>query len=289
MDMTNAQESLYEFWLKTIAGFFGAMMPVSPMVPGVSSPSGRADVPSQLPFPVDQVARALQLMNTTLGQVYQAYLPLLQRDALTTEALQAIAGPVSGAWVRALAGASDDPGVALGNPLLTEMERTLGALADALGLGPTRQLNDAWREVMAAAVAKQGAQAEYLAIVLEAWRNGTQRLLAQLAAIGAGGERIDSLLTLIRLWARAVDGAMHETLQSEQGLEATARVVRASVRHRHQLQKAVGLASEAFNMPTRAEVDQAYREIQELKRELRRLKKAAQPAAQSRETGEAIT
>jgi class III poly(R)-hydroxyalkanoic acid synthase PhaE subunit len=286
--MTSGQELLYEFWLKAIPAFFGAMMPVSPTVRGAPSSADQSEVPAQLPFPVDQIGHSLRLMNTTLRQLYQAYLPLLQQDRLTSEALQAIAGSSSGAWIKALAGRGDSQ-AASENPLLTGMERTYGALADAFGLGPTRELNEAWREVMVTAVAKQGAQAEYLAIVLEAWRKGTASLFAQLSHIGARGERVDSLLALIRLWARAVDAAMHEAMQSEQGLQATARVLRAALRHRQQLQKAVGLASEALNMPTRAEVDQAYREIQELKRELRRLKRATQRPVQSHKTGETIT
>ena len=37
----------------------------------------------------------------------------------------------------------------------------------------------------------------------------------------------------------------------------------------------MAIASEALNVPTRAEVDDAYREIQELKRELRRMRKSS--------------
>lgn len=174
------------------------------------------------------------------------------------------------------------------NPLLTGMERTYGALADAFGLGSSRQLNEAWREVMTAAVAKQSAQAEYLTIVNEAWRKGTERFVVQLTEMAGRDERVESLLELVRHWAKAIDSAMHEAMQSEHGLQATARVVRAATQHRQQLQTAVGLVSEALHIPTRAELDEAYREIQELKREVRRLKKSARAAAQSRGAKEAI-
>ena len=104
----------------------------------------------------------------------------------------------------------------------------------------------------------------------------------------ARGERVESLLELVRHWAKAIDRAMHEAMQSERGLQATARVVRAATEHRQQLQTAVGLVSEALHIPTRAELDEAYREIQELKRELRRLKKSARGATQPRRAKEAI-
>ena len=75
---------------------------------------------------------------------------------------------------------------------------------------------------------------------------------------------------------------MHEAMQSARGLEVTAKLIGASSQHRQQLQKAIGLASEALHVPTRADMDDAFREIQELKRELRRLKKALPPAAQKK-------
>jgi class III poly(R)-hydroxyalkanoic acid synthase PhaE subunit len=170
------------------------------------------------------------------------------------------------------------------NPLAAGIERTFGALADAFGLGPGRELSSAWVEAMTAAAVKQGAQAEYLLIIAEAWRKGTEQVVAQLVEMGARGEGIESLLTIARLWAKAVDGAMHDAMQSERGLQATAGVVRAATRHRRQVQKVVGVISESLHMPTRAELDEAYREIQELKRELRRLKKSRLPASQPSRT-----
>jgi len=161
------------------------------------------------------------------------------------------------------------------NPLVAGMERTFGALADAFGWGPGRELAYAWGELIAASAARQGAQAEYLLTVTEAWRKGTERFLEQLAQMPAQGERVESMVSLLRKWASAVDAAMHEAMQSEQGLEVTARLLRAATHQRQQLQKAVGVASDSLHMPTRADVDEAYREIQQLKREIRSLKKAA--------------
>ena len=84
---------------------------------------------------------------------------------------------------------------------------------------------------------------------------------------------VDTMLALVRLWARTMDEAMHDAMQSPRALQATAKLIRASASSRQQQQRIVAIASEALNVPTRAEVDDAYREIQELKRELRRLRK----------------
>jgi hypothetical protein len=70
-------------------------------------------------------------------------------------------------------------------------------------------------------------------------------------------------------------------MQSRGALEAAARLVRTATRSRQQQHRVIAIASQALNMPTRAEVDDAYREIQELKRELRRLRKSLAPEGPS--------
>ena len=314
--MTETQTSLYNLWFETLPGFFRAMMPPGAVVTGASQDTGNAEPASALPFPADQIAKALGAMNGTLPQLYQAYLPLLAQGGLTTEPLQALVNAATGnfnrlrealsvsgstwpdlqqwngmtqlarpwnLWTGALM-AGEHPHANTPLPLQVGMERTFGGLAEAFGLGPMRQVDEAWREMLSAAFAKQRAQLEYLLVVGEAWNKGTERLLHELNELGARGERIESLLAFIRLWAKTVDAAMHEAMQSERGLAATTKVMRAAMRHSQQLQKAVGLASEALHMPTRADVDEAYREIQELKREVRRLKKSLQPAVPAKES-----
>ena len=51
------------------------------------------------------------------------------------------------------------------------IERTFGGLGEAFGLGPMRELQQAWREMLVASVAKQRAQVEYLALVAQAFAN----------------------------------------------------------------------------------------------------------------------
>lgn len=310
--MNDTPASLYTTWFETLPGFFRAMLP--PDSANAPSPATASDQQTSPPFPADQVGKALNAMNGILPQLYQSYLPLLAQGGFSAEALkgfanagtdtfkrlrEALAMPGSALpdlqawngyaqlaqpwnlWLSSLT-AGEHPDGQGPHLLQVGMDRTFGGLSDAFGLGPMRQLDQAWREMFSAGIAKQRAQLEYLAVVTEAWNEGTQRLVQELSAMGKRGERIESLLAFIRLWAKAVDGAMHEAMQSERGLAATTKVMRAATSYRQQLQKAVGLASESLHMPTRADVDEAYREIQELKRELRRIKKSLPPAVQQK-------
>ena len=164
-------------------------------------------------------------------------------------------------------------------PLSLNLERAYGGLADAFGLASSRELQAALRAQATATLAKQQAQSEYLGLIVAALAKGSEGLLSRLADMGQKGESVDSLLGLVRLWSRAADEAMHAAMQSPKALESAAKLVRASTQSRQQQHRIVAIASQALNVPTRAEVDDAYREIQELKREMRRLRKSIGVAA----------
>ncbi len=287
-DAPKDTEPLYAWWLDLIGNWVGASAAVLP--------EEASDHP--MPFPVGQVSQALQLTQQLLGPLYQGYFQSLlanpdpgkafvafqelmheqlkkASDALGGFA-QTLAAPQStlstGNW-SLMKAPMEMFGKALG-PLSLNLERAYGGLADAFGLAPSREWQGAGRDMAAATVEKQQAQAEYLSLVVGAMAKGSEGVLARLKAKGEKGETIDSLLGLVRLWSQALDESMHAALQSPKALEASARLARASSQARLQKQRMVAIASESLNIPTRAEVDDAYREIQELKRELRRLRKS---------------
>ena len=312
--MTENPTSLYTAWLGAVPDAFRMFAPFGATAAPASGDAADAQTAAEktaaMPFPVDQIGKAVDMLGDMLTQAYHAYLPLLGADGLSANAVEALANSLSTSFKQLLA-ASDASALALAKltemqdsatsagqlpPMLKDLvggaggsaagasqlrlglERTFGGLSDAFGLQPTRELEQAWRDIRLAVVARQRAQAEYLGLVVQAWMTGTRELLKDLQAMGERGERIESLLAFIRKWAKAVDGPLHDTMQSPRGLEVTARLLRAATGYREQLRKTVGMASEALLMPTRAEMDDAYREIQELKRELRRIRKQL-PAA----------
>jgi class III poly(R)-hydroxyalkanoic acid synthase PhaE subunit len=148
-------------------------------------------------------------------------------------------------------------------------DRMYGALSDALGFGPMRKLQAAAQELTAAAAAQNDARARYAILVQSAFTAGVEKLLQRLADMAQRGERIDSVLALMRLWAVCTEQAVHDVLQSPKGLEATAAAMRAEFTYRQKLQQVSAIIADALDMATRRDLDEAYREIQALKRELR--------------------
>ncbi|MEJ8848775.1 poly(R)-hydroxyalkanoic acid synthase subunit PhaE [Variovorax rhizosphaerae] len=284
----NETGQLFEWWRDQIANLAGLAKP---------NGSVAADAATDgLLFPVGQVAQALQLTQQLIGPLYQGYFQALLANPNPGEAFISLQDMLR----RQMQGVSDAlsamaPGLGTAKTLLTDgvgligapmemfnhalaplslnLERAYGGLADAFGLAPSRELQGAARELAAASLGKQQAQAQYMSIVVAALAKGNDMLLKDLRSMGERGESVDSLLKLVRLWARALDQAMHGAMQGPDALAASAELVRARARTRQQKQRIVAIASEALNIPTRAEVDDAYREIQELKRQVRRLRK----------------
>ena len=154
-------------------------------------------------------------------------------------------------------------------------DRTFGGLFDALGFGPMRKLRAACEELASASLAQNQARATYGMLVQGAFSAGLERLMARLAKMADEGERVESVLALLRLWAVSTEEAVHEVLQSEKGLAATAALARAGVTSRRKLQNVAGIVADSLDMATRRELDEAYREIHNLKRELRALRAPA--------------
>jgi hypothetical protein len=158
---------------------------------------------------------------------------------------------------------------------MTGFDRTFGGLFDALGFGPMRKLQTACQDLAAASLAQNQSRAAYAMLVQGAFASGLERLMTQLGQMADAGERVESVLTLLRMWAVQTEQAVHEVLQSEQGLAATASLTRAGLSHRRKLQHVAAIVADSLDMATRRELDEVYREIHELKRELRALRTPA--------------
>ena len=293
-DASQASDSLYAWWMSAVPAFFEAASARKPDVAAGIAHTDASDSTAALgPLP-NALDMARQLLTPLYEASLQALLAQPQPGIAIGEVLEQARTRLN-SFVGTLANSRQllpaqswmpwlgtnpwpDPTSAIGDavrPLILNLERAYGGLADAFGLAPSRELQQAMRELMAGAVVRQQAQAEYLAIVATALAKGIDGTLARLREMGQRGESVDSLLALTRVWARSTDEAVHAAMQAPDALDASARLLRASTDARRQLQRAVGVMSATLNVPTRAEMDDAYREIQELKREVRRLRKAS--------------
>lgn len=266
----NAIEGLYGRWFDAIPTLLaGLAAPPPPPTCAAAADSGDIAPPS----PIGEMALALDLAQRLMKSLHEAL-------------LQALAVEPSGRSFDGLgqllqrAGWPGAPSAGMAEamtPLPMNLERLFGGLADAFGLANTRELQQALRDITAASASHRQAQAAYLALAAGALAKSNVTLMTQLAGMAQRGETVDSVKNLVRLWARTADEALHTAMRSPSALDASARLVRSATRSRAQQQRMVAIASQALNVPTREEVDEAYREIQVLKRELRQLRKPQAP------------
>ena len=281
---SNRVESLYRTWWDVVENSFRLLLPAQ----GAAAPDPRVEEEERerlaAASPETKPAlQALQLMRRLLTQYSGAPFASFG-SAQGVHDWQAWAKQNAEQWKGLLqvAGAPQSP-PAPGSPSMYEaLDRTFAGLADSLGMGPSRAMRDALRQLLAAEAQRRNAQLAYFAVFEAAWRRIIDDIGSRVGELQALGERVDSFLALVQLWASIADRRVHEVMQSEQGLQAGAEYLRAVTRVRVQLHRVVAIASEALNVPTRAELDDAYLEIQKLKRQMRELKRASKARARPR-------
>ena len=287
--------AVYDFWLGLLPQFFAQF---GAPYAGIAAATNASN-PTSLPFPADQVAKAAEMTQSALQSLAQAYAPMLQaaggpgllgqwtstlpfalpvQQALGAKPidLAAMMAPMMGTMMAPMTTAMSGPAATIA------FDRTFGAVSDALGFGPMRKLQAAAQELVSANLEQNEARTRYAMLVQGAFAAGLDALLVRLAGMAKSGERVESVLALLRLWAIATEAAVHEVLQSEPGLEATAAIARAGLAYRRKLQNVASIVADALDMATRRDLDEAFREIQELKREVRALRTSPPAEASSR-------
>jgi hypothetical protein len=161
------------------------------------------------------------------------------------------------------------------HPLLAGLRHVYSGAADAVGWGVYSKLGEALAEAGRAQAAASESQAKVWKAIGEIWTSAQARFGETLRGMVERKQSFADVQAFLRAWTAALDEAAHEAMQSEAGLALTAEVGRAAARRRVAQNQAVEVFSELYNIPTRAELDEAYRLIHELRKEVRELKKAA--------------
>ena len=178
-------------------------------------------------------------------------------------------------WMKSLAPPAGAGGMdALSNhPLLAGVRHVYSGASDAVGWGLYTRFGEALADLGKAQIASNETQAKVWNAIGEIWRTAQGRFGEALQGMVERRESFADVQAFLRAWTAALDKAAHEAMQSEAGLLLAAEVGRAAARNRIAQNRAVEIFSELCNVPTRAEVDEAYRLIHELRKELRALKK----------------
>lgn len=146
---------------------------------------------------------------------------------------------------------------------------------DVNGYGEGLKISDAMAKYEAAHAAMRAKQAELAQFYEDSWKSAQVRFLKQLDEKLARGEIFAGMSDALQAWTTTLSDVAHELLPSPDTVTLLTETMHCVSRLRQAQNHLVEVVSEMLNIPTRAEVDEAYRLIHELRREIRTLKENA--------------
>jgi class III poly(R)-hydroxyalkanoic acid synthase PhaE subunit len=117
------------------------------------------------------------------------------------------------------------------------------------------------------------AQAEFHKMMGGAMATAVERTMDHLSKLAEKGEPITSVRDLIRTWFSVADRTLNEAFTSKDFIATQDNMISALLTYKIKQRAALEIIYEAMEIPTRSNLDEAYRDIQNLKREVRRLRR----------------
>jgi polyhydroxyalkanoate synthase subunit PhaE len=152
-------------------------------------------------------------------------------------------------------------------------ERTFGRCLESPSLGHTRELSQDLIKGFHVWVDSRRASFEYQILLAEAWGRAFEQYMRQLVSLAEKGEPVQSLRQLMYVWIDVIEDVFTGLFRSEVYLQRQAQLVNTVTAYRLIEQQLVEAFSKTSHLPSRSELDEAYRRIYELRREMRELKK----------------
>jgi class III poly(R)-hydroxyalkanoic acid synthase PhaE subunit len=119
----------------------------------------------------------------------------------------------------------------------------------------------------------QRASTEHQLVVAKGWQGAFARFGAEFQDRGGNdAEEVRTLDQFLRLWARIGERALQEHARSDGFLESQTRLLRAAMTYRSNQRRVVEALARMHDLPTQSDLDEAFKMIHELRREVRQLR-----------------
>ncbi len=155
-----------------------------------------------------------------------------------------------------------------------EQAQTWGFPLDSPGLGASREFNERWRNAMSAWLDATRARAEYAAVLMDAWRGVFEELTREMLGRSRDGLSAQHPRVLLSVSVDLADRIFGEMFRSPRYVEAQRALLDAVAASRVREGELIEDLASSAHVATRRELDEVYRRIDELRREIRALKKA---------------
>ena len=162
-------------------------------------------------------------------------------------------------------------------------ERTFGGLTEVPGMGQNRELSAKMLRGFDSWVDLQKVSAEYHTMLTRTFSNAFESFMGKLVALSEKGEVVDSIQDLANMYFDTIDETFTKLYVSEDYLTLQHNLTKAAMMNKMVQQEILEVFQEMLDLPTRSELDDAYRSLNDLRKEVKALKRAMkaqnQPAA----------
>jgi class III poly(R)-hydroxyalkanoic acid synthase PhaE subunit len=158
-----------------------------------------------------------------------------------------------------------------------------GLPLESPGLGAAREFNERWRNAMSAWLDVTRARTEYGAVVMDAWRGVFEALAGEMVRHSRDGPPAQHPRALLSHSVELADRVFAETFRSPRYIEAHRGLLDAVAASRVRDGELIEEMASTGHLATRRELDEVYQRIDELRREVRALRKAQSMAAAAAE------
>ena len=192
--------------------------------------------------------------------------------------------PITGPWMammsQALAGGHPGAAFMSGSGMMNQLmgfEEGLMPIMGGLGELPRGTVvREKMGKILKAADALtdlRKAQAVYHKTMGDALATAVERTIEHLAKLAEKGEKIHSIRDLMRTFYTVADKTLNEVFIGENFLKVQEEMTAALMTFKVRQREALEIMYQAMELPTRSEIDEAYKDMHELKREIRMLKR----------------
>ncbi|WP_017314607.1 poly(R)-hydroxyalkanoic acid synthase subunit PhaE [Mastigocladopsis repens] len=117
------------------------------------------------------------------------------------------------------------------------------------------------------------ASFEYLLLLLDVWLKAFEELMGELISSQQKGETVENVRQFLQVWSSIFDRVFAQRFHSEDALEIHGKFMNAAMAWRLHQQQLMQVFLKMNDLPTRSELDEIYRSLYELRKEVKNLKK----------------
>ena len=155
-------------------------------------------------------------------------------------------------------------------------ESTFGRMLASPTLGLTREINEDILKGFDAWLDYRRASFEYHVSLSETWTHAFEEFMRRLVTLAEKGETVPSVKTLLQLWIEIVDQVFTDVFRSDEYIRMQGRLVNTATAYRLREREIVDACLKASHLASRSELDEAYRRIYDLRKDVKELKKSLQ-------------